>query len=363
MEKREIKSIAAHALRWALLAAAVMVLLLYLPPPFAALRPGITVDANTLVDAAQRDESSQGMFMMTTVLMSYPNFWETIASSWNSDVELLRRKDVLGGRTEQQYKQRQSFMMRGSQNDAIEAAYTVTGTPYDIVPVSILVEEAMAGGEQEETGSDREEIADILQAGDEIVAVNGRGVHSLKQLLMVLEEDSGKRDETLQVSVIRNEKRIGISLQLARESWNVVEEGESTVAAHALGVQGLSEVRTIEPRDPAKKITIHASEIGGPSAGLMFALQIIDEITTGDLTGGMRVAGTGTISRSGEVGAIGGIRHKVAAAERQGAQLFLVPADNAEEAAEKAAELGTPMRIVPVKTLSQALAALAAAAD
>ena len=76
------------------------------------------------------------------------------------------------------------------------------------------------------------------------------------------------------------------------------------------------------------EIEIASGDVGGPSAGLMFALGLYDTLTPGDLTGGRTIAGTGTIDLEGEVGGIGGIVDKVVGAERAGASVFLVPAEN-----------------------------------
>ena len=114
----------------------------------------------------------------------------------------------------------------------------------------------------------------------------------------------------------------------------------------------------IVPDDPQYKITFKESEIGGPSAGLMFTLELLNQLTPGDLTKGQRIAGTGTIAEDGTVGKIGGVQHKVVAADREGAVLFLVPEGNYEEAKAKVDQMDTKMQLVSVKTLSDALAAL-----
>lgn len=81
---------------------------------------------------------------------------------------------------------------------------------------------------------------------------------------------------------------------------------------------------------PADGATIeyNLEDIGGPSAGLMFTLAVVDKLSPGELTGGKFIAGTGTISESGEVGPIGGITHKIRAAKDAGAEVFLTPAAN-----------------------------------
>jgi PDZ domain-containing protein len=102
-------------------------------------------------------------------------------------------------------------------------------------------------------------------------------------------------------------------------------------------------------------IDFNLANIGGPSAGLMFSLAVVDKLTTGDLNDGKFVAGTGTITGDGKVGSIGGITHKMFSAQEAGATVFLVPADNCDEA-KSAHENG--LELVKVDTLGEAVEAL-----
>lgn len=105
-------------------------------------------------------------------------------------------------------------------------------------------------------------------------------------------------------------------------------------------------------------VTLRLADVGGPSAGLLFTLGIIDELgDNGDLTGGRTIAGTGTITADGQVGPVGGVPLKTQAAHRDGATVFLVPK---AECADALSELPPDMRLVPVTTLDGALQALKA---
>jgi PDZ domain-containing protein len=109
------------------------------------------------------------------------------------------------------------------------------------------------------------------------------------------------------------------------------------------------------------KVTLTLADVGGPSAGLLFSLGIVDKLdgdgSGGDLTGGRTVAGTGTIDADGTVGAVGGVGLKTQAARRDGATVFLVPKD---ECSEAKAELPKGLRLIPVTTLKGAVASLVA---
>ncbi|MER7045689.1 S16 family serine protease [Streptomyces jumonjinensis] len=114
--------------------------------------------------------------------------------------------------------------------------------------------------------------------------------------------------------------------------------------------------------DPEKvKVTLRLADVGGPSAGLLFSLGIVDKLdgngSGGDLTGGRNVAGTGTITADGEIGAVGGVALKTQAAERDGATVFLVPKG---ECADAEAGAGDGLRLIPVTTLKGAVDSLRA---
>jgi PDZ domain-containing protein len=130
-------------------------------------------------------------------------------------------------------------------------------------------------------------------------------------------------------------------------------DSQDAATAAALKHLGLSPAQV--------KVGLHLADVGGPSAGLLFTLGIIDKIDGngrgGDLTGGRTIAGTGTIDASGKVGAVGGVPLKEQAARRDGATVFLVPRG---ECSDAKAELPSGLRLIPVDTLDGALAALAA---
>jgi PDZ domain-containing protein len=103
--------------------------------------------------------------------------------------------------------------------------------------------------------------------------------------------------------------------------------------------------------EPGIDVDFETGRIAGPSAGLMLSLALYDQLTPKDLTSGRQIAGTGTLGCDGDVGPIGGIRQKVAAARAEGAEIFLTPEGNVEEARS----IGDGIEIVPVATFAEAL--------
>ncbi|MDF2835794.1 MAG: secreted protein containing a domain [Paenibacillus sp.] len=114
----------------------------------------------------------------------------------------------------------------------------------------------------------------------------------------------------------------------------------------------------IVPEHKKNAVTIQADEIGGPSAGLVFALQTIDLLTEGDLTHDLRIAATGTIDSQGGIGAIGGVKQKTVSVSQGGADLFLVPKGNEEQAKKTAKRLRSDTVIIGVGTIAEAVQAI-----
>jgi PDZ domain-containing protein len=160
-----------------------------------------------------------------------------------------------------------------------------------------------------------------------------------------------KVGDIVQITFLRDEVEHTESLKLAQISD---ENGKRP----GIGIS-LDNYQTIEL---PKEVSIASQNIGGPSAGLMFTLEIYDQLRKDiDLTRGYKIAGTGTMSDDGTVGRIGGINHKVVAADSAGAEIFFAPDDtgfgasNYEDALVTAKRIGTSMKIVPVKNVHDAI--------
>ena len=173
----------------------------------------------------------------------------------------------------------------------------------------------------------------VLKAGDVITAVDGKPVTSQSSLTgLIYAHPAGS---TLTVTISRN----GQTKQ--------VQVGTSESGGHP--VMG---VEIAEQYKFPFQVKISVGDIGGPSAGMMFALGIIDKLTHLDLTGGKFIAGTGEIEASGKVDPIGGIQQKMVGARDAGATVFLTPASNC---ADTKGAVPAGLRLVKVSTLTQAV--------
>lgn len=187
---------------------------------------------------------------------------------------------------------------------------------------------------------------DLLQPGDVLKKVAGVPIGTLEDVIGAV--DAHRPGQTVPVRVERGGDTVTVDIRLGKRTEG---EGDQRVTKPALGIL----VGRV-PADSKLKIRFGVGDVGGPSAGLMLTLGIIDLLEPGDLTGDRIVAGTGTISPDGEVGEIGGIDHKVIGASEEGATVFLVPAPNCPLAKSTAPD---GLQLVKVHTLADAVAGLA----
>ena len=324
-------------------------LALYIPTPYVVFKPGTAEDVGPMVSVAEPDVREDSRLMLTTVLQSFPNWASYVAATFNRHWDVYRKSDIFAqGETQQQYTERQQVIMLSSQSNAMQAAYQQSDVPYRIQVEGVVVVQTIPGMPA----------ASVLQAGDYLLQMDGSPVEAGEQIvqhvsgLAVGDQVSFefRRGDEVKVADVR----VGDFSKLPEE-WG----GGADKETPGLGIR-TANVVAIKAEDPARQITVDVHDIGGPSAGLMFALEMVDQLTPGDLTRGYHIAGTGTIGPDGTVGSIGGVKHKVAAAYDAGAQLFFVPPGNEQEAVDRARSLKTDMRIVAVDTLASALDYLAA---
>jgi PDZ domain-containing protein len=197
---------------------------------------------------------------------------------------------------------------------------------YEMVPIEVVVNEIVDGVPA----------AAVLELGDTIRSVNGTSVATIEDVGPALE--GHEVGDTIEIEVVREGSPVELEVELAERD----DEPGVPMIGIVLG----------ELTEPPFPIEIEAGDVGGPSAGLMHAVAIIDALTEGELTKGRTIAGTGSIQFDGTIGNIGGIRQKVVGAEAAGAEYILVPQGNYQSA------LTAPRKsieIVPVATLEEVI--------
>lgn len=184
--------------------------------------------------------------------------------------------------------------------------------------------------------------ADQLQQGDVIVSVDGEPVELASQVASIISQR--EPGDEVEVSIQRGDETLSRTIEVRELS-----------ATGGPGIGVLARTVDLEIQTPVEVTAKAEGQVGGSSAGLMIALTVYDAETEGDLTGGRTVAGTGSIDLSGNVGRISGVAEKVRGAELSGADIFLVPEQQAEEARASAPD---GMEVVAVATLQEAIDAL-----
>jgi PDZ domain-containing protein len=315
-----------------------------LPAPYVIDQPGPTYDtlgevegdqgAVALISAPNTPEYPQsGQLLLTTVTRvgnpeSLPSWWSVMAA-WAT-----REKSVLPvdaafppGRTVEQNREASRFDMENSQQEAIAAAFGYLNVPYTSF---VRVEAVVEGGPSE----------GVLQEGDVIVEAAGVAVADVTQLRALIAENGVQQAITITVD------RDGTIAQVAIIPR--ISDGPRPIPAIGVLVSGRYSFST--------PVDIQLENVGGPSAGLIFALGVVEKLTPEEIVPPAIIAGTGTISASGEVGSVGGVRHKAFGAASDGARLFLIPRDNCDQV--RGVNV-SGMDIVPVLTLDEAVDALA----
>ncbi|MFE3516961.1 PDZ domain-containing protein [Streptomyces sp. NPDC059166] len=347
MPRRTATMLASTLILIALLCAGVLIRV-----PYSEMSPGPTV--NTLGEArgepvlhisGRKTYPTTGNLNMTTVRVTGADYDMNIVEAvygWLAHDSVVVPHDTLypDGKTEEESTQENAEEFSQSQESAKVAALEELKIPVTSrVVVSTVVKDSPAEGE--------------LHAGDVIEAVDGTAV--------------GKPEDVAKL-VTRHEpgEKVVFTVVPAKTAAAAEKAGKEPK-----GSQDITLTTKKAPADPADpggnraivgiqagtdhtfpfEIDIKLADVGGPSAGLMFSLGIIDKLTPGNLTGGKFVAGTGTIDDEGKVGPIGGINMKLVGARDAGARYFMTPDENCAAAA---ADTPSGLTLVRVKTLDDA---------
>jgi PDZ domain-containing protein len=324
-----------------LLALALGITALSLPVPYVVESPGPTfntlgTDNGKPVISVTGHEAfpAKGNLDLTTVYVDGgPNGPVTVVeafSAWLSGAKAVYPEELIfpTGVTKEQSQQESAVAMTTSQENAVAAALTELGIPFE--------QKMQIAGVPDGSAS-----AGKLQENDVLVSVNGKPATALSVVQAELAAGNGA---PVEVVVDRGGSSVTASITPSKTS----------AGRFILGV--MLQYQFKFPFD----VKISLDKVGGPSAGMMFALGIVDTVTPGDLTGGKHVAGTGTITPDGAVGPIGGIGQKMHGARAGGATLFLAPAANSDDVV---GHIPDGLQVVRVENLADARKAVELAAS
>lgn len=292
--------------------------------PYDSIGPGGTHDVGRLVTVTGHQTfPARGRILYTTVsVREQLNFYQAVAGWIDPDVDVVPARRVRGSIPPDQYRRLNIDAMADSKTVAQVLAlrhlgYTDLGAGAEVV----MIDPGLPA-------------AQVLKPNDVIVAVDGAPVSvSSDAVARIRARQPGER---VRLRIVRGEQPMDVESDLVRG-----EEGQAL-----LGVRLTTKVRL------PFQVEIDSGDVVGPSAGLAYALELLDILTPGELTGGVPVAATGELAPDGAVGAVGGVEQKAVAARQAGVKVFLVPRANLEEAE---AEAGDELDVRAVDTFEHAL--------
>lgn len=303
-------------------------------------RPGDAYELSPLVEVEGRDEDDAGTLSLMTVTMFNATPALYIMAQFQEGYKVLDPEQVRSPHeSDEEYNVRQLKLMSDSQVNALQVAFEEAGKPYEVSSNGVFILNVLEDGAA----------AGLLSPGDRLLEIDGQAYDSMEDFLDYL--GTKKVGDEVELVIERDERTINQTVTLAPLPTEPERAG--------IGISFVEDKEIETTPD----VSIDSDTIGGPSAGLMFTLEILNQLLDEDITHGYDIAGTGTMESDGTVGPIGGIDQKVMAADRAGIDVFFAPDNEGESGApsnfdvamETAEEIGTEMDIVPVTDIDAAL--------
>lgn len=302
--------------------------------PYFLITPGGTYDIASRLRIPTERQRPMGRLAFTAVYEQEATWGDLARARVTGGAETVPAVDVRPpGTSQEQVNQTNKRLIDESKPVAAVVALRAAGFSVDITGQGAQVESLIDGMPAQ----------GVLEVGDVIVGVDGQPIDTTAALIEAIGHH--RPGDTISLAVVRDGEHL--DLRVGTRS-SPTDPGRPIVGVTISTY--LFDVRMPFPVD------IESDNVGGPSAGFMFALGILDAVTDGDLTRGYYVAGTGTIAPDGTVGAVGGAAEKALAAEQDGAQIFLVPRADYDEARRWVHTI----RLVPIDRLDDAVQTLCA---
>jgi len=294
--------------------------------------PGVALSVEPMVIVpAQYRHPHNGTFILTTVFSHAPILvGEWMLAQVDPAMKVVAPETVVPKNTTVQEQARQDYqMLDDSEATAITVGLRLAGYQTQMIGKGVRVDSILPESHAN----------NILLSGDVITALNGEPIRTTDDLIEKVRAQSGK--STVQLEVERDQAKMELTVPLILPA--------SPTDTPKIGITIDSAGFDFKPPFPVSIVTQKIS--GGPSAGLMFTLTVYNALSAQDLTGGRKIAGTGTINLDGTVGPIGGVKQKVAAAEATGARYFLCPVVNYADAVSVARTI----KVIRIATVQDAL--------
>lgn len=322
-----------------------LIIVLLFPIPYYIEGPGSTENLKEFVRVDQQKDTESGAFYLTTVGVRKATIASALLAEFSDFKEVISKKDLMGTSNDSEYSRIQQYYMDSSKNTAIEQALKLAQVPYEMEFKGVYVLAI-------EENSD---FKGKISVGDTVTGIDGQTFQSSEAFVNYVKKQKVGQEVT--VSYLQDGQK-------KEATGKLIELSTDKKPGIGIGLTDHTEINSSIP------VEIDSGDIGGPSAGLMFTLETYEQLTKKNMRKGHEIAGTGTINSEGVIGRIGGIDKKVKTASDNHMEIFFAPDDeltdemkkadpkvqsNYEEAKAAAEKIGTTMKIVPVKTVQDAL--------
>ncbi len=302
----------------------------FVPVPYQVMQPGIAEELSPMIEVKDGYQN-QGEFLLTAVSSRRAVAWDYFYISLlkPEDKELTAISEQLPENMDMnEYIELMAELMEESKLQAQAVAFRRAGYKVDVTGEGAEIEEVMKDGSAYNN----------LKKGDLITAVDGEKIEMAADAVNVIKNRN--IGDIVEITVLREEEELKYNLETVELEGN---EGNPSIGV-------LISSKGLDYNIPGE-VNFKTENIIGPSAGSVFSLEIYNQLIPEDITAGKRIAGTGTITLNGEIGRIDGVKYKIMAAKEAGVDLFIVPAENYETAAQFAGDL----KLLKVETINDVI--------
>ncbi len=310
----------------------VLILLNLIPTTYFLVIPGQAVNLSKNITVENGEKDAKGQFLLTSTTIIKANLLLYIYGFFDPNIDLINRDDeILLSMDQKDYTNIMENLMQESQMISKVVALRKAGYSPEISGRGILINGIL----------DNSPAKNKLLPGDVIIKIDEKPVYTLEDFSEIIR--SYNSGQTVRITFLRDNSTYSTSIPL-------IELPSTDNKTERIGIGVYADTKDLQCRFPLE-IEIDLEKIKGPSAGLMIALEILNQLTENDLSSSSVIAGTGNLSMDGRITEVDGIKQKIVSAKKHKADVFLVPQKNYPEALK----FGQGIKIIPVDDFDDAL--------
>ncbi len=303
----------------------VLILLNLIPTPYFLVIPGQAINLSENITVENGEKDAKGQFLLTSTAIIKANILLYIYGFFDPNIDLKNRDDgILLNMEQKDYINIMEKLMQESQMISKVVALRKAGYSPEISGRGILINGIL----------DNSPAKNKLLPGDVIIKIDEQPVYTLEDLSEIVRKYNSS--QIIRITFLRDNGSYSTSIPL-------IELPNTDGKIKRIGIGVYADTKDLQCRFPLK-IEINLEKIKGPSAGMMIALEVLNQLTENDLSGNLLIAGSGNLSIDGRITEVDGIKQKIISAKKQKADVFLVPQKNYLEALK----FGHGIRIIPV---------------